>query len=142
MVRRGLLGAMGLLAACTTANLPAAPALQADFASAAGTAEPRPPPGARWHASARPAVLQTVVRPRQPVWFRIPCPEDGVDNPSFVASLQRALKARGFYGAAVTGVKDAATDAAVLRYQSANGLDNAVLSRVAAQALGLVPVGP
>jgi len=85
-------------------------------------------------------IRQTEARPRQPVWFRVPCPEDGAGAPSFIASLQRALKARGYFSGTVTGEMDAETDAAVLSYQSANGLDNAVLSLMAAQSLGLVTV--
>lgn len=90
-----------------------------------------------------PAVLrseshQRELRPRQQVWFPIPCPADIDRQDVFTASLQRALKARGFYGGAVTGVSDGATSAALRRYQAANGLDSAVLSLAAAQALGLV----
>lgn len=83
---------------------------------------------------------QSEVRPRQPVWFEVPCPDDGAGDPVFVASLQRALKARGFYDGPVSGMMNAETDTAVLRYQGANGLDNAVLSMAAARALGLVKV--
>lgn len=84
---------------------------------------------------------QSELRARQQVWFRIPCRSEVSSESVFVASLQRALKARGLYGGAVTGDMDAATDAAVLRYQSANGLESGVLSLAAAQALGLVAVG-
>jgi Putative peptidoglycan binding domain len=96
-------------------------------------------------AITRPAVFRTEtrqseLRARQQVWFRIPC-RSAVDSESvFVASLQRALKARGLYGGAVTGTMDDATETAVLRYQAANGLESSVLSLAAAQALGLISV--
>jgi len=83
---------------------------------------------------------QSELRARQQVWFRIPCRADVASDEVFVASLQRALKARGLFGGEVTGAMDDATEAAVLRYQSANGLDSSVLSLAAAQALGLVAV--
>lgn len=83
---------------------------------------------------------QSELRARQQVWFRIPCRSEVELESVFVASLQRALKARGLFGGAVTGEMDDATEAAVLAYQSANGLDSGVLSLAAAQALGLVAV--
>jgi hypothetical protein len=84
---------------------------------------------------------QSELRARQQVWFRIPCRSEVSSESVFVASLQRALKARGMYGGAVTGEMDDPTESAVLRYQAANGLDSGVLSLAAAQALGLVAVG-
>ena len=83
---------------------------------------------------------QTELRARQQIWFRIPCRADVDSEAVFVASLQRALKARGLFGGEVTGLMDDATETAVLRYQSANGLESGVLSLAAAQALGLVAV--
>lgn len=68
--------------------------------------------------------------------FRVPCP--GVMTPEFTASLQRALQARGFHDGAITGRMDAATQAAVRRYQKSLGLDLPVLTLAAAQSLGLV----
>ena len=96
-------------------------------------------------AVVKPAVFRTEtrqseLRPRQQVWFRIPCRAEVDSEAVFVASLQRALKARGLFGGEVTGVMDDATETAVLRYQSANGLESGVLSLAAAQALGLVAV--
>lgn len=83
---------------------------------------------------------QREIRPRQSIWFATPCPEDGIGAPTFTASLQRALKARGHYGAAVTGEMDGETQAALHRYQAANGLDSPVLSLAAGRALGLIAV--
>lgn len=81
---------------------------------------------------------QREVRPRQTIWFPVPCPADLGREDVFIASLQRALKARGYYAAPVTGLRDAVTQEALRRYQAANGLDSAVLSLAAARALGLV----
>lgn len=85
-------------------------------------------------------VTQKQIRPREVVWFRSLCKEDGLNDPIFIASLQRALKARGLFKGEVSGVMDAQTNAAVQRYQAAGGLDTPVLSRAAAIALGLIPV--
>jgi hypothetical protein len=83
---------------------------------------------------------QSELRARQQVWFQIPCRADVASEAVFVASLQRALKARGLFGGEVTGAMDDATENAVMRYQAANGLESSVLSLAAAQALGLVAV--
>lgn len=128
---------------------------------------PKGPPGACWAKDARPAVIETVteqvqitpemraddgtvtapatyrtktnarmVRDRQTVWFRAPCPVDM--TPDFVASLQRALKARGYYLAPLTGTLDPATTDALRRFQTDRGLDSRQLSLGAARELGLV----
>lgn len=94
-------------------------------------------------AVAAPAVFrsdteQTVVRQREEVWFRTPCP--GEMTPDLIASLQRALKARGLYQQPVTARVDAPTRAALRRFQAERGLDSDRLSLAAARALGLVPV--
>lgn len=96
-------------------------------------------------APAAPAVYRTVthqsiVQDRQEVWFRTPCPAEM--TPDFVASLQRALKARGLYDAPLTGEMDAATTEALRRYQAPLGLDSERLSLGAARQLGLVSYAP
>lgn len=88
-----------------------------------------------------PATFQTkthqrMVQDHEEVWFRAPCAADM--TVSFVATLQRALKARGLYLAAVTGALDAATDDAVRRFQAERGLDSPTLSLAAAKELGLI----
>ncbi|MEX5726984.1 hypothetical protein Ga0609869_000337 [Rhodovulum iodosum] len=118
-------------------------------------------PGACWARDTRPAMIETVteqfrepapdgrgadryrtetrqriLRDRQELWFETPCPE-AVDA-AFVASLQRALAARGVYRGPVTGTADSATRAALRRYQARLGLDSDVLSMDAARQLGLV----
>lgn len=79
---------------------------------------------------------QRILRDRQTVHIRTPCPADM--TPEFVASVQRALKARGYYLAPVTGLMDAPTLDAVRRFQEPLGLDSPVLSLAGAKTLGLV----
>ena len=78
---------------------------------------------------------QRLVQDRETVWFPAPCPAQM--TVTFIASLQRALKARGLYIGAVTGEFDAATGEALRQFQAERGLDSAVLSLGAARALGL-----
>lgn len=134
-----------------------------------GSPPPATPAGACWDHDTIPAVIETVtqtvlaqaevrdaagkitrpasydsvahqrmVHDRQTLWLRTPCPEDL--TPDTIATLQRALKARGYFTAALTGVMDGATRLAVRRYQADHGLDTPVLTLTAARALGLVPV--
>lgn len=129
--------------------------------------QPQGPEGACWAKDSSPAVIETVteqvqvtpeqrgpdgalvapatyrtktdtrmVRDRETVWFRSPCPIEM--TPDFIASLQRALKARGYYLAPLTGTLDAATTDALRRFQSERGLDSRQLSLGAARELGLV----
>ena len=77
-------------------------------------------------------------RDHQDVFILIPCADQMI--PDSTATLQRALKARGYYAGAVTGQLSLATLLAVRRYQAGRGLDSAVLSLKAAQALGLAVV--
>ena len=81
---------------------------------------------------------QAIVQERQVTWFETPCA--AALTPEFVASLQRALQARGHYRGAITGVMDARTRAAVRRYQAPEGLDSGILSLAAARRLGLVAI--
>lgn len=79
---------------------------------------------------------QRIVQEREEIWFRVPCSHDwSVD---FVATLQRALKARGYYLLPVTGGYDAPTRDAVHRFQIERGLDSPQLSLAAARELGIV----
>lgn len=79
---------------------------------------------------------QRILRDRQSIHIRTPCPEEMTVE--FVASVQRALKARGFYTAQVTGAMDAPTLDAIRRFQEGQGLDSPVLSLAGAKTLGLV----
>lgn len=71
------------------------------------------------------------------LWFEIPCEIDA-EKPVFIASLQRALAARGLYDGPVNGLYDQNTQKAVRAYQAPQGLDSGILSLVAAQQMGLV----
>ncbi|WP_353342965.1 peptidoglycan-binding domain-containing protein [Litorivita sp. NS0012-18] len=90
-----------------------------------------------------PAVFKTetrqqILRERRETWFERPC--DDVMTPEFIATLQRALAARGHYSGAVSGEMSAKTLRAIRAYQAAQGLDSAVLSLAAARKLGLIAV--
>lgn len=80
--------------------------------------------------------LERIVEPRRETWFEVPCAEDV--TPDFVASVQRALAARGLFFGTVNGEMDAQTRAAVRRFQRPQGLDSGILSLAAARQLGLV----
>lgn len=81
---------------------------------------------------------QAIVQERRVTWFETPCAVDL--TPEFVATVQRALKARGLYRGAVSGQMDGRTRAAIRRYQKPEGLDSGILSLAAARRLGLVAV--
>ena len=88
----------------------------------------------------QPAVFRTetrqkIVSDRREAWVETPCPADL--TPEFVASLQRALKARAIYSGEITGQMDAPTRAAVRALQAPQGLDTGILSLGAARQLGL-----
>ncbi len=81
---------------------------------------------------------QRMVHDRQEVYIRTPCYNQL--TPDTIATLQRALKARGYYLQPLTGDLDPATMTAIRRYQADHGLDTPVLSLKAAETLGLVAV--
>ena len=81
---------------------------------------------------------QAIVRERRELWFQTPCKAQL--TPDFIASLQRALMARGLYRGAITGAMDARTRHAIRRYQAPQGLDSSILSLAAARKLGLIAV--
>lgn len=141
--------------------------LAAEIVRTRDDSQPTGPDGACWAKDSSPAVIETVteqvqiapeqraddgtliapatyrtntatrmVRDRETVWFRAPCPIDM--TPDFIASLQRALKARGYYLAPLTGIADATTTDALRRFQTERGLDSRQLSLAAARDLGLV----
>ena len=76
-----------------------------------------------------------VLTERRDIWFTAPCPADVTVE--FIATLQRALKARGYYALPVTGLIDPATTEAVRRYQADLGLDSPLLSLAATRYLGI-----
>lgn len=79
---------------------------------------------------------QAIVKERREIWFETPC-QDQL-TPDIIATLQRALKARGLYAGALTGNMDAPTRTAIRRFQAREGLDSSILSLWAARKLGLV----
>ncbi len=83
-------------------------------------------------------VDQRMVQEREVVWFQTPCA--ATINEDFLASLQRALKARGYYLHDLTGQMDTATRNALRRFQAERGLDSETLSLAAARELGLIEV--
>jgi hypothetical protein len=87
-------------------------------------------------ASYRTVSKVILLHDREEVWFKTPCPEALTED--FVATLQRALKARGLYRLPLTGVMDAATSEAVRRYQASRGFDSPVLTLAATRELGIV----
>lgn len=99
--------------------------------------EERAPDGSVLRPAAfRSETRQKIVQERTEIWFQAPCPEEF--TVAFVASLQRALKARALYLAPVTGAMDATTEAAIQQYQAERGLDSPKLSLAAARQLGLI----
>jgi len=132
-------------------------------------APPGAPPGTCWARHVTPAVIETVteqvqtappemdetgrvIRParyvtetrqeiveeRTATWVEVPCAD--LQTADFIASVQRALNARGLYNGPVTGRMDARTRAAIRRYQAPRGLDSGILSLETARELGLVAV--
>lgn len=91
-------------------------------------------------ASFRTETRQDIVRPRGEAWVETPCPP--VLTPEFIASLQRALKARGHYHGMITGGMGAETRGAIRSYQETRGLESATLSIETARSLGLIAVEP
>lgn len=86
----------------------------------------------------RKAPVPRLVRERGEITFEAPCPEQMTVE--FIASVQRALAARGYFSGNVSGALDAPTTAAIRTYQSERGLNSAQLSLETARALGLVAV--
>jgi hypothetical protein len=84
---------------------------------------------------------QRIVTERRELWFEVPCALESGD-PDFIASLQRALMARGLYGGPVTGEMNRRTARAVRAFQAPQGLDSEILSLAAAQQLGLALWNP
>jgi hypothetical protein len=146
---------------------PAPEDLTAEVTRVTGAAPPSEPRDACWGRDTIPAVIETVtdtaliqpeerdaagklthpasyssvsrqrmVHDREDVWIRTPCYNQL--TPDTIITLQRALKARGYYLAPLTGALDDATQTAIRRYQADHGLDTKVLSLKAAQNLGLV----
>lgn len=81
---------------------------------------------------------QEIVVPRQRTWFQVPCAADL--TPDFVATLQRALTARGLYAGPISGQMTPRTRTAIQTFQASNGFDSQILTTETARQLGLVAV--
>jgi hypothetical protein len=79
-----------------------------------------------------------IVQPRRETWFETVCPR--LLTEGFVASLQRALAARGGYRGNVTGLMDDRTRRAIRKFQLGGGFDSGNLTVESARTLGLVVV--
>ena len=156
------------VAACTpTLPQPADTDLAATLLPRFGDTPPADPPDACWFAAVTPAVIETrteqvldraerratdgrlippaafrtltrqvIVADRREVWAEIPCPDRLTSE--MVATLQRALKARGLYLLPLTGAMDGPTRAALRAWQAPRGFDSDVLTMAAARALGVI----
>ncbi len=88
-------------------------------------------------AAFRTVTRQQILRERREVEFETPC--DTVQTPQFIASVQRALLARGYYRGPISGVIDAKTGNAIERFQTAqDDVHTPLLTLRSARALGLV----
>lgn len=160
--------ALALMAACQALpGAEAGRTLEAEVVHRAADGPPGAEPGTCWGRDVTPAVVETVteqvmvqppelgadgrvwsqpvyrtetrqriVQKREEIWFRAPCPEDL--TPEVVATLQRALEARGHYVGPASGSMSLATRRAIRGFQRPLGLDSGVLSLRAAQMLGVV----
>lgn len=79
---------------------------------------------------------QAIIKERRELWFETPC--SPTLTPEFVASLQRALAARGYYRGPISGEMSKRTRRAIRAFQQPQGLDSSILSKAAARQLGLV----
>lgn len=164
----GGLVTIAALGACDTADSPV-DVEEPEIVHAHGTAPRGAPPGTCWGMDVAPAIIETVtdrilvqpaevlgdgtvvsdpvykletrqaiVQERHELWFETPC--DDQLTPDFVASVQRALAARGLYHGTINGELDARTRRAIRRFQAPQGIDSSVLSLAAARKMGLVTV--
>ena len=166
-----LLMVIAALAACATTTQDAAnPALEPGVFAATRDGPDDAPDGSCWGKTVSPAVVETVteqvqvkpakvnsdgsigslpvyrtekrqviVKSRVDNWFETPCPD--AMGPEFVASLQRALQARGGYAGDINGFLDVSTRKAVQLFQlREQGLDSSVLSLKTARVLGLIAI--
>ena len=76
-----------------------------------------------------------IIREREVMRIDLICPED--QSSDFIASLQRAFKARNLYGGPVTGTWTAETKKTLFDYQTVRGLDTQEPTLAVAQELGL-----
>ncbi len=161
--------ALLFLSACGSVGLEPGALGEPQVTRSSQTAPPGAAPGSCWGKNVTPAIIQTVthqvlmqptqvladgtvthpaiyktetlqdiIRERRETWFLVPCAE--AMTPEFIASVQRALTARGMYQGSISGEMNPGTRAAVRRFQKPQGLDSGILSLAAARKLGLVVI--
>ncbi|MCP5088959.1 MAG: peptidoglycan-binding protein [Rhodobacteraceae bacterium] len=79
--------------------------------------------------------VQRIIQEREELWFETLCPH--LYSERFVNSLQRALRARGFYTGELTGWMDVQTSIAIKLYQRKFGLNSQILALHTAEEFGL-----
>lgn len=88
-------------------------------------------------AAFRTVTRQQILRERREVEFETPCA--AIMTPQFIASVQRALIARGYYNGAINGRVDRRTATAIERFQTAqDDVHTKTLTLRTARAFGLV----
>lgn len=88
-------------------------------------------------AAFRTVTRQQILRERREVEFETPCAH--IQTPQFIASVQRALLARGYYRGPINGVIDPRTASAIERFQTAqDDVPTGTLTLRTARTLGLV----
>ena len=88
-------------------------------------------------AAFRTVTRQRILRERREIEFETPCAS--IQTPEFIASVQRALVARGYHTGSITGTMDARTARAVGRFQFDNGdVQTQQITMKTARTLGLV----
>ena len=83
-------------------------------------------------------VRQRITQEREALWIETPCPEEMTVER--VATLQRALAARGYMPGPATGFLSTRTRSAIRAYQEDQGLTTSLLTRQTAEELGVIPV--
>ncbi len=82
-------------------------------------------------------IMPRIITERKEVWFETICPH--LYSERFVRSLQRALRARGYYSGKYSGVLDAQTKLAVKLYQRTKSLNSEILALSTVEEFGLIP---
>ncbi len=82
-------------------------------------------------------VVPRIVTKRKDIWFETICPQ--LYTKKFVRSLQRALRARGYYSGKYSGTLDAQTKLAIKLYQRTKSLNSEILALSTVEEFGLIP---
>lgn len=81
---------------------------------------------------------QKIINERTAIRFETVCPQ--YYSTDLVMTLQRALKARGFYPGPISGIMDLHTGEAIQKFQRMDELDTPFMSLKTAQNLGIVTI--